>query len=166
VDSFATTAQGDSVIVLRRPRRWVLAVAVVALAASGWLVLVPVTVVYVTGENTPAPQVITTRYSWWTTEQNFVYSDTGTGRQPHLVNGVRLNCSSLLGTGPHENIQAPAGPQACASVQTPRLIGALVLFIIGAAGLPGAAFVPGRSQRERNRYRQPYRQRRALRRGR
>lgn len=153
-------------IVPRRPRRWTLAVATVAIAATGWLALAPVTVVYTTSHNAPAPQIIATHYSWSSTEQNFLYSDTGTGRRSHLVDGVRLNCSNLLGTGVNELAHAPAGPRACAAIETPKLIAALPLFTVGVVGLLGAPLIPTRSRQARNRYRQPYRQRRALKRAR
>ena len=137
-----------------------------ALVASALLLFVPITVVYVTSQDDPAPHDISTRYSWWITEQTFVYSDTGTGRQAHLVDGVRLDCANVVRTGSHELAQAPAGPQACAAVQTPRCIVALSLFALGLVGLLGVARIPATSKRYHNRYRQPYSQRRALKRGR
>lgn len=148
-----------------RPRWWVLVAAVLAVVASVWLLLVPVTVVYVTSKDHPAPYDIATRYSWWTTEQNFVYSDTGTGQVAHLVNGIRLDCSNVVGTGSHE-LAAPSGPETCASVETPRLIGALVLFALGLTGLLVLPRVPARPDGYQDRYRMSRAQRRALKRGR
>ncbi|WP_156935421.1 hypothetical protein [Pseudonocardia spinosispora] len=139
--------------------------AVLAVVASVWLLLVPVTVVYVTGKDHPAPYDIATRYSWWTTEQNFVYSDTGTGQVAHLVNGVRLDCSNIVGTSDHE-LAAPSGPAACASVESPRFIWSLVLFGLGLTGLLLVAKVPARPRNYQDRYRMPRAQRRALKRGR
>lgn len=149
----------------RRPRWWVLAPVMVVVLVSVCLLFVPVTAVYVTSKDDPAPHDMATRYSWWTSEQNFVYSDTGTGRDVHLVNGIRLDCANVLSTGSHE-LAAPSGPQACASVETPRLVGALVLFTLGLVGLLLAARMPARSGRGGDRYRMPRSQRRALKRGR
>lgn len=139
--------------------------AVLAVVASAWLLLVPVTVVYVTSKDHPAPYDIATRYSWWTTEQNFVYSDTGTGQVAHLVNGVRLDCSNIVGTGSHE-LAAPSGSDACASVETPRFIASLVLFALGLTGLLVVARVAARPGGYQDRYRMSRAQRRALKRGR
>lgn len=148
-----------------RPRWWVLVPAVVAVVASAWLLLVPVTVVYATSKDNPAPYDVASRYSWWTTEQNFVYSDTGTGQVAHLVNGIRLDCANVVGTGDHE-LAAPSGPEACASVETPRSVVALVLFALGVVGLLVVSRVPARPTHYRDRYRMPRSQRRALKRGR
>lgn len=151
---------------LYRPRLWMYAVASAALLTVLWLVLVPVTTEYVTSDTTPTPRHVATRYSWWTTEQDLVYSDTGPGQRPHFVNGIRLDCSNLLRNGNHELAQAPAGPQGCAETESPRLVAALALFAVGLLALLAMPMVPSVSERYRNSYHQPYSQRRALKRSR
>jgi hypothetical protein len=150
----------------RHPRRWALAGLVAMLAVAAWLLLVPITAVYLTGEDDPAPRQVESRYSWWTPEQNLLYSDAGMTQHAHLVNGVRLDCGSVLRVGPHVAALAPAGPQACAALQSPRYIVALSLLALGLFGVLGAKVVAAESRLARTRYSQSYRQRRALRRGR
>lgn len=67
-----------------------MAAALAALAASAWLLLVPVTVIYVSSSDGPEPREVSSRYSWWTSEQNLLHSDAVMASQPHSVNGVRL----------------------------------------------------------------------------
>jgi hypothetical protein len=147
---------------LLQPRRCVLAAVVAAFAVAAWLLLVPVTAVYVTSADNPTPHDVTSRYTWWTTEENFVYSDAGTSQHTHPVNGIRLNCANVFSIGPHEQAQTPAGPQACATVHTPRCIVALSLFVLALLGLLAIPMLPATTRRSQNRYRQPYSQRRAL----
>ena len=151
--------------VLDRPRWWVLIAAVAAIAAAAWLLLVPVAAVYVTSADDPTPHDVSTRYSWWTTEQNFLYSDAGLAPRPHTVNGVRLNCGNAFIAGPAEQALAPEGPRACATVETPRCIAGLALFAVALLGLLGTTLLPTAGGNSGNRYRQPRSQRRALKRG-
>jgi hypothetical protein len=156
---------GAGVDLLHRPRLYVGAVAAVAIAASAWLLLVPITAVYVTSADDPAPHEVSTRYAWWTTEQNFLYSDAGLAPRAHTVNGVRLNCGNAFTTGSGEGAPAAAGPRACAMVETPRCIVGLALFTVALLGLLGTTLLPAAGDNSGNRYRQPRGQRRALKRG-
>ena len=151
---------------LHRPRWCAGAAAAVAIAASAWLLLVPITAVYVTSAEDPAPHDVSTRYSWWTTEQNFLYSDAGLAPRPHTVNGIRLNCGNAFTAGPTEQALAPEGPRACGTVETPRCIAGLALFAVAVIGLLGITLLPATSRNSGNRYRQPRSQRRALKRAR
>jgi hypothetical protein len=135
------------------------------LVASAWLLFVPVTAVYTTSKENPTSHDISIRYSWWTTEQNFAFSDTALAPQVHTVNGIRLNCGNTFSTGPSESALAPEGPQACAKVETPRCIGGLTAFALALLGLAGAALPPATGRDSSGRYRQPRSQRRALKRG-
>jgi len=150
---------------LDHPRRWALVAAAAATVAAAWLLLVPITAVYVTSTEDPAPHDVSTRYSWWTTEQNFVYSDAGLSPSPHTVNGVRLNCGNVFTVGPAEAALAPEGPRACGMVETPRCIAGLGLFAVAVLGLLGITLLPAAGRDSGNRYRQPRSQRRALKRG-
>ena len=140
-------------------RLWARLAGSAALLIAVWLLLAPITVVYLTAREDPAPQRISTLYSWWTADQDFIFSDTGLGQQMHLINGVRLNCGNVFTTGPYERRRAPDGPQACADVETPRCLTGLTLLGAGLVGLLLARQLsagPGR-----NRYSVPYQQRRA-----
>jgi len=153
---------------LDHPRRWALVAAAAATVAAGWFLLVPITAVYVTSADDPVPRDVSTRYSWWTTEQNFTYSDAGLSSSPHTVNGVRLNCGNVFTVGPAEAVLAPEGPRACSRVETPRCIGGLIAFTVALLGASWAALLPSGGAASRNagaRYRQPRSQRRALKRG-
>ena len=148
----------------RFPRRWAGAAALAALAVSTWLLFVPLTAIYVGSADRPGPSEVSSRYSWGTTEQNLLYSDSGLEPRPHGVNGVRLNCGNAFTTGPKENAHQPEGPQACAQVEAPRVIVALVLFTLGLLALTVIRRLPASTRSEPDRYRRPYRQRRTQRR--
>ena len=135
-----------------------------AIAASAWLLLVPITAVYVTSADNPAPHDLSTRYSWWTTEQNFRYSDAGLAPRPHAVNGIRLNCGNAFTAGPTEQALAPQGPRTRGTVEAPRCIAGLALFAVAVIGLLGTTLLPATGRNLGNRYRQPRSQRRALKR--
>jgi hypothetical protein len=150
---------------LDHPRRWALVVAAAATVAAAWFLLVPITAVYVTSTDAPAPHSVTSRYSWWTSEQNFVYSDAGLSPSPHTVNGVRLNCGNVFTTGPAEAALAPEGSRACGMVETPRCVAGLALFAVAVLGLLGITLLPAAGRDSGSRYRQPRSQRRALKRG-
>lgn len=124
----------------------------------------PLTVIYVSSTDGLQPLDVSSRYSWWTSEQNLLYSDAGMAAQPHSVNGVRLNCGNAFTTGRKENDHRPAGPHACAEVETPRGIEALVLFTLGLLALASLSRLPPSARSEPNRYRRPYSQRRTQRR--
>jgi len=159
------TQLGACLTLLDHPRWWGLLTAAAASVVAAWLLLVPITVVYVTSAEDPAPHDLATRYSWWTTEQNFAYSDSGLAPGAHTVNGVRLNCGNAFSRGPSEPALAPEGPQACSRVETPRCIGGLVAFALALLGLLAASLLPAAGRNSGARYRQPRSQRRALKRG-
>jgi hypothetical protein len=136
----------------------------VLLAVAAWLMLVPVTVVYLVSQDIPAPHQISTRYSWWTWDENLTFVDSATAQGQHLVNGVRLDCGSLFTTGPHESTVLPDGPTACAGVETPRCLFALSLLVLALLAAVASSRVPVTAARYRNQYVQPRAQRRILRR--
>jgi len=155
----------------RRPKLWARLAGVVLVLLAAWLLLVPITVAYVT----PAPRAVSTLYSWWTSEQDLIYTDA-TGADLHKLDGVsldqtrlieayRLNCGDAFTAGPHEQLLQPAGPDMCSSAETPRRIIGLSLFGLGVLGLLAAVRLPAEPERYRNRYRLPHRQRRQLKRG-
>jgi hypothetical protein len=148
----------------RHSRRWAVAGALVALCASAWLLFVPLTAIYVSSAERPGPGGVSSRYSWWATEQNLLYSDSGLGPQAHGVNGVRLNCGNAFTTGLKENAHRPDGPQACAQIEAPRVIVALLLFTLGLLALAAIRRLPASTRPEPGRYRRPYNQRRTQRR--
>ena len=161
---------------LRRPRLWARLAATTMLLIAAWVLLVPITAVYMTSDANPAPREVSSMYSWWTTEQDLVYSDVvGVDlarldhtyvEQDHLANGIRLGCGNVFTTGSHEQLQEPDGPQVCSGLETPRRIIGLSLLGLGVFGLVAAVKLPARADRQSNRYRQPYSQRRLLKRGR
>lgn len=149
---------------LRRPRRWAKVAACAAIVGAAWLVLVPRTAVYLREIFDPAPYQVSSVYSWWSSDQDLVFSDTGMSQVGHPVNGVRLDCGNSFTTGRHEQVRQPDGPQACATIETPRTIVGLVVLALGAFGLPAAGLLPRTTGPSR--YTQTYQQRRALRRSR
>jgi hypothetical protein len=112
------------------PRRWAVGASVVLAAPAAWLLFVPLTAIYVSDPANPAPHELTSRYSWWTAEQNLLYSDAGPTSNAHQVNGVRLHCGSAFVMGPRVIDHIPDGPQGCAQVKTPRTIAALVVIAL------------------------------------
>jgi hypothetical protein len=91
--------------------------------------------------------------------------------RPHLLrpgppgHGIRLGCGNVFTTGPHEQLQAPEGPLVCSGLQTPRRIIGLSILALGVFGLLVAMKLPAGADRHRSQYRQPYSQRRLLKRG-
>lgn len=163
-----STGRGSTVTgvkLLRRPRLYVWAAAVVAFLVAAWLLLVPITVVYLVSAEQPEPYRVSHVYSWWSSDQNLVFSDTGMSGRMHLVQGIRLNCGNPFTTGEYEQSQTPAGPRACAQVEGPRrMVG---LCLVGAAAVAAVATRWLRTtSTDQDRYRMPYAQRRALRRSR
>jgi hypothetical protein len=139
------------------------------IVVASWLLVVPITAVYVmsdamSNDNLP-PHDISTSYSWWTSDENLIYSDSGFART-HFVKGVRLGCGNIFTAGAYEQQQEPDGPRVCSSVQAPRRIVGVFLLTLGALGLLVALKLPAESEGYGNQYRQPYSQRRLLKRGR
>jgi hypothetical protein len=149
---------------LRRPRAWATAAACALIAGAAWLLLVPRTAVYLKEIFEPDPYQVSSVYSWGSRDQDLLYSDTGMSQVGHPVKGIRIDCGNSFSTGEHEQVLDPDGPKACAEIETPRTILGLVLFTLGAFGLPAARWLPG--SRGNARYAMPYQQRRALRRSR
>ena len=160
---------------LRRPRLWVRLAGATLITVAAWVLLVPITAVYMTSDADPAPRDVSSMYSWWTSEQDVVYSDaTGVDLarldqtyfdQDHLANGIRLGCGNVFTTGSHEQLQEPDGPRVCSGLETPRRIIGLSLAGLGVFGLLAAVKLPAAADRRRNQYVQPYSQRRLLKRG-
>jgi hypothetical protein len=154
---------------LRRPRRWACLAATAMVVVAAWLLFVPISAVYVTSDISSVdhlpPHDVSTLYTWWTSDESLVYSDAGL-TETHVVKGVRLDCGNTFTAGSHEQQQQPDGPLVCAGVETARRIIGLSLITLGVLGLLGAVKLPIEPERYRNQYRQPYRQRRLLKRGR
>jgi hypothetical protein len=161
---------------LRQPRLWARLAATTTILIAAWALLVPITAVYVTSDADPAPRDVSSMYSWWTSEQDLVFSDaSGVDLlhldqsyfdQDHLANGIRLGCGNVFTAGPHEQLEAPDGPLVCSGLETPRRIIGLSLLVLGVFGLLAAVKLPPGTERYRSQYRQPYSQRRLLKRGR
>jgi hypothetical protein len=161
---------------LRRPKLWARLTGGVLVLLAAWLLLVPITVAYQTNEAAAAPRAVSTLYSWWTSEQDLIYTDpTGADLnklggvslgQTRLIEAYRLNCGNTFTSGAHEQLLEPDGPDMCSSSETPRRIIGLSLLGLGVLGLLAATRLPAEPERYRNRYRLPYRQRRRLKRGR
>lgn len=161
---------------LRWPRLWVLLTSAALVIAGLWLLVVPVTVVYTTSSSDSTPREVATIHSWWTNDQELMYTDaTGVDLsrlslismdQTRLIDAFRLDCGNLFASGPNEKMQAPVGPAMCASVETPRRVIALSLLALGVAAVLVAVKLSDRAESKRDRYRQPYSQRRMLKRGR
>jgi hypothetical protein len=159
-----------------RPRLWIRLAGAAMVTIAAWILLVPITAVYMTSDADPAPRDVSSMYSWWTSEQDLVYSDvTGVDltrldqtyfAQDHLANGIRLGCGNVFTTGSHENLQEPDGPRVCSGLEAPRRIIGLSVFGIGVFGVLAAAKLPSAADRRRKQYSQPYSQRRLLKRGR
>jgi hypothetical protein len=114
--------------------------AVAATLVAAWLLLAPLTVMYKTGGAGNTPLIVTTRASWRTTEQTFVFSDSEPGQPAHVITGARLDCGGVFTTGSGEQKLAPDGPLACDTVETPRrVMGLVVLGLVAAFALAGAA---------------------------
>jgi hypothetical protein len=156
---------------------WARLAAAAAILAAVWLLFVPITVAYLTSDANPTPRDVSTLYSWWTTEQDLIYSDVMAADLPHLnddvylsadhlAEGYRLNCGNAFTAGPHEQLQQPDGSHVCSSVEGPRRIIGSSLLGLGVLGLLAATKLSAKSDQHRNRYRQPYSQRRLLKRGR
>jgi hypothetical protein len=158
----------------RRPRHWARLVGAALVLLATWLLVVPVTAVYISTDTGP-PREVATVYSWWTSEQDVIYSDARGYDLTHLehyfdqdrlANGIRLDCGNIFGAGRHEKLEAPDGPAVCSRTTTPRRIIGLSLLALGVLALLAAVKLPADSARYSNSYRQPYRQRRLLERGR
>lgn len=153
---------------LRPPRRrWVALAGTAIVLVSTWLLLAPITAVYVTSDISSsdhlAPHGISTMYSWWTSDETLVYSDAGF-TATHIVKGVRLGCGNSFTVGADEQQQAPDGPSVCAGVERPRRIIGLSTLALGILALITATRLA--PEPERNHYRMPRNQRRTIMRGR
>lgn len=157
---------------LDRPKLWARVSGAALILAAAWTLLVPVTAVYVTALADPKPREVARLYSWWTNDQRIVYSD-GSGldlrkltpaefEKRSVASGFRLDCGNAFGTGPHEQLQKPEGPQVCAEVRSSRRIAGLSLLVAGLIGLIISIKLPAESERRRNRYRRPLSQRLAM----
>ena len=156
---------------LRRPRLWARLAATLLTIVAGWLLLVPITAVYETSDGPSdgdqGTRDIAVLYSWWTDDEVLAYSNDGLSPTPHVVKGIRLGCGNSFTSGAHEQLlQGSDGPRVCSELETSRRIVGLSVAGLGVFGLLGAVKLPVEPDRYRNRYRQSYSQRRALKRGR
>lgn len=159
--------------VVRSRRAWVRVASAVLVLAAGWIIFVPVTSAFTVGAPDQAPTRVATLYSWWTSDQELVYSDATHGEMSHpaaagpskdqFVEGYRLDCGNVFTSGPNEQSVGSAGPEACAETELPRKIAGPVLAVLGVLVLLISSRIAA-CGRPANRYRQPYSQRRLLRR--
>lgn len=151
------------------PRRAARLGCVVLVALAGWLLLVPITAVYVVTDKDRTPHEVSTRYSWWTSDQELVYTESGIPPRPAeqtpLIFGFRVSCGTTFTNGAAEVAEGPNASRVCTDVERPRWIGASVLLVVGVLALVVAFRLPA-GRREPNRWQQPREQRRLLRRSR
>lgn len=142
---------------------------VILIALAGWLLFVPVSAVYTVTKEDRTPRNVSTLYSWWTNDQELVYTESGLPPRPPeqtpLVFGFRISCGTVFSAGAGEAAEAPLGPQVCADVERPRWIGGSILLLLGVAAFVLAQRLPAQGG-EPTRYREPWAQRRARRRSR
>jgi hypothetical protein len=135
---------------IRRPRPWVRLASVVALGFALWLLLVPrIALYYVDGDR---PYDVDVKYAWGrgTSDQVIIlpadmFGDedpaAGSAGEDGLLTSVRLNCGLVFTSGDHE-ADSPGGDAACSQIETPRLVGGIVLVVLGAAGFVVARRLP------------------------
>lgn len=154
---------------LGQPRRAARIGAVALIALAGWLLLVPLTVAYVVTDRDRTPHEVSTRYSWWTSDQELVYTEAGIpplpAEQTPLIFGFRVSCGTAFTAGAAEATEGPNASQVCADAERPRRIGAVILLALGAVALVVAFRLPA-ARREPNHWQQSREQRRLLRRSR
>lgn len=144
---------GPSVDVMKpipRPRLWVRLASVVALGFALWLLLVPrIALYYLDNDNghvdDDQPYGVDVKYAWGrgTSDQMLIVPAHGWGDEDPIawhggvdgmVSHVRLNCGLVFTSGDNE-AKAPGGAAACAEIETPRLIGGILLALLGITGL-------------------------------
>lgn len=139
------------------------------IALAGWLLLVPLTAVYVVTDKDRTPHEVSTRYSWGTSDQELVYTESGLPPVPSdqtpLIFGFRISCGTAFSVGSAETAERPNGPQVCADIERPRRLSGSILLLLGALAVVVSFRLPA-ARREPNRWRQPREQRRVLRRSR
>jgi hypothetical protein len=133
-----------------RPRLWVRLASVVALGFALWLLLVPrIALYYLDNDNghvdDDQPYGVDVKYAWGrgTSDQMLIVPAHGWGDEDPIawhggvdgmVSHVRLNCGLVFTSGDNE-AKAPGGAAACAEIETPRLIGGIMLALLGITGL-------------------------------
>jgi hypothetical protein len=134
---------------LNRPQPWVRLTSVVALLAALWLCLVPRTVSFFRDsgsatEPSGSPYDISVLYSWGTSDSQMIFSSAllDPDAPDALVTGIRADCGTGFTAGDNEGEYG--ADAACSDMETPRLIGGLLLAVLGTAGLVGARRLPER----------------------
>lgn len=135
---------------LRNPRPWVRLASVVALGFALWLLLVPRIALYYVDDG-GEPYEVDVKYAWGrgTSDQVMILPadlfgvdpTVGSGGKDGMVTSVRLNCGLVFTSGDNE-ADSPSGPAACSEVETPRLVGGIVLGVLGIAGFVVARRLP------------------------
>jgi len=124
-----------------RARLWTRLLAVAALLAAAYFTLIPRTALYYVGDD-GHPAGVEALYSWGTGGDQTILGDlSDLGGPAGAAESVRLGCGTAFTSGPHETAER-TGPEACAAIEAPRRIGALLLLVLGVAGLAGAGRLP------------------------
>ena len=136
---------------IRRPRPWVRLASVIALGFALWLLLVPRIALYYVDDG-GEPYDVDVKYAWGrgTSDQVMILPAdlfgeqdpaVGSGGEDGSVTSVRLNCGLVFTSGDNES-DSPGGDAACSQAETPRLVGGIVLGVVGVAGLVLARRLP------------------------
>lgn len=157
---------------LHRPRRLARIAGAVVIVIAAWLLLVPITVAFASSDLKPTPRLVSTLYSWWTTDQRATFVDysgvdvpkfdPANVQQLPLAYVFRLDCGNTFNSGANEQSERIAGPAMCAEAEGSRRIVGLSLLALSLFGSFAAAKLPAESERSRNRYRRPLSQRLAM----
>lgn len=124
-----------------RPRLWARLLSVAALLGAAYFALVPRTALYYVGDD-GHPYDVEALYSWNTGGDQTILGDfSDLGGPPGAAESVRLGCGTAFTPGAGETSE-PGGPEACSAIETPRRVGALVLLVLGVAGLATATRLP------------------------
>jgi len=136
---------------LRHPRAWTRFACVVAVGFGLWLLLVPRIALYWVDDD-GAPYGVDVKYAWGrgTSDQEMflpadmfgeIDPEVGDGGDDGMVHSVRLNCGLVFTSGEHE-ADSTAGTRVCSEIETPRLVGGVVLVVVGIAGFVVARRLP------------------------
>ena len=154
---------------IRQPRLWTRILGLLVLLVALWILLIPITAVYVTTDvssiDNLGPHDVSVLYSWWTSDESLAYSDGGPDKT-HVVRGVRLNCGNTILSGANEKQEKPDGPIVCSKIERPRHITGWSLLGFSIMILFAATKIPARTSQHHDHYRMGFRQRRLLTRGR
>lgn len=124
----------------RRPAPWVRLLSVAALLAAVWLLLVPRTALYYVDDQ-GQPEDVYSVLSWSTGRDQMMLLDKNMFEQnapSDFATSVRLGCGTAFTAGDNEGKRDAHGPEACAQIETPRLIIGIGAAVLGVLGFPFA----------------------------